>query len=139
MGKELISGLGGRYSEDAAWKEFSSRLAKGIDLENALSGLQLSTDISRDIVDITRNLVSRDDIKLMYDWIGTDRRSELGEVVNQFYKVNPQCVNIITTNYDRVIEYSCDQFKLPVNTFFLGNTLSIILKWMFHVGERLIC
>lgn len=120
LAKELISGLSSKYSKDAAWKEFSSRLAKGIDLENALSGLQLSSDISRDIVDITWNLVSRDDINLMHDWIGRDKRPELGEVVNRFYKVNPQCVNIITTNYDRVIEYSCDQFKLPVNTFFAG-------------------
>lgn len=120
LADELKSKLDNKYSSDKAWQEFSSRLARGIDLENALTNLQLSEEIKKSIVEVTWQLVSRDDIKLMHKWAASNYRPELGKIIHKFYEANPQCVNIITTNYDRVIEYACDKFRIPINTLFYG-------------------
>lgn len=120
LAETLLSELDGKYSGDSAWKEFASRLSSGTDLESALANLSLSEDIRADIVEVTWNLVSGDDIRLMHEWIATDKKPALGRIIHKFYQTDPQCVNIITTNYDRVIEYSCDQYMLPINTLFAG-------------------
>jgi len=120
LAEELIVKLGEKYSGDKAWREFASRLLSGSDLESALTDMQLSAEIKADIIMTTWNLVTRDDIELMRKWITTDTKPELGKVIKRFYQADPECVNIITTNYDRVIEYACDQFILPINTLFHG-------------------
>ncbi len=120
LANELKSNLDSKYSNDKAWQEFSSRLKNGIDLENALTNIQLSEETKKAIIDVTWNLVSRDDIELMHKWMASDDKPALGKIICKFYEANPQCVNIITTNYDRVIEYVCDKFRIPINTLFYG-------------------
>lgn len=116
----LIKELDGKYSGEVCWKNFSGRLRKGIGLESALTDLNMPENILDDIVLETWKLVSCDDLLVLDKWLTEPERPVLGKLIYKFYLANPQCVNIITTNYDRLIEYSCDQYHMPINLFFEG-------------------
>lgn len=116
----LIKELEPKYKVDSEWIRFSNRLSKGMGLEAALTDLNLSDDITDDVINVTWKLISEADINLMKKWIIDGHKSDLGKIVHRFYQTSPQCVNVITTNYDRGIEYSCDLCGMPVNTLFEG-------------------
>ncbi len=96
------------------------RLEKGIDLEAALSDLNIEEAMLEDIVYFTWKLVNDADLELLDKWIISQEKCSFGKLIAKFYSVNPQCVNIITTNYDRLIEYACDQYGIVVDNGFQG-------------------
>lgn len=106
LAEELIGKLGETYAGDKGWTEFAGLISAGTDLESALLTVHLSDCIIQDIISVTWKLVNRADIKLMKAWLSAEKRPELGRIVQRFYQTDPQRVNIITTNYDRVIEYA---------------------------------
>ncbi len=120
LAQRLVNDLDKKYCADKQWSKFSENLKKSIDLERALTDVRLTKEMIYDVVNVTWNLVNEADIKLMENWITGGIRPELGKMINRFYQAEPQCVNVITTNYDRVIEYSCDQLGIPVDCLFEG-------------------
>lgn len=128
LAKWLFRKLNSKYDGNPKWKEFDKRLKSGLDLETALTDLNMPDTIIDDIVMATWQLVSGDDLQLFETWLENDNKPTLGKIVNKFYQANPQCVNIITTNYDRLIEYSCDQYFLPINLFFEGEFIKRMRK-----------
>lgn len=117
----LIKELDAKYNTDEEWKIFATRLQAGKDLENALTDLNLSNKIIKDITCATWSLVSKDDLIILNQLIQNHIVLPLGKLFSKLYKATPQCVNIVTTNYDRLIEYSCDQMELPICTLFKGD------------------
>jgi hypothetical protein len=66
-------------------------------------------------------LVSQKDFALFDKLVaGTEPTIALGELLKFMYEPHPQQVNVVTTNYDRTIEYACDQTGLPVNDLSSG-------------------
>lgn len=109
-----------KYSTDKEWLKFEERLVSGVGLEVALTDLNLQEFIINDIIRVTWKLINEADIELMKEWLKKKEKTDLGKIIHKFYEVTPQCVNVITTNYDRGIEYSCDLCGLPVNSLFEG-------------------
>ena len=120
LGERLQKGLRPKYESESEWIKFTDRLEKGEGLENSLTDLNLSNDIICDIVKVTWELINEADLNLMEEWCASGTFSCLGEIIHRYYQSHPQCINIITTNYDRGIEYSCDQYGIPVNSLFEG-------------------
>lgn len=120
LGNHLLTELTPRYSTNANWQIFQENIHDGMGLEDALTDVVLSTDIIDDIRKETWELVSRKDIELFYKVLFGEVDLPLAAMIKHFYRTHPQCVNIITTNYDRVIEYACDSAQLPVHTGFDG-------------------
>lgn len=124
----LLEHLSGKYKDNLEWEEFSEKLLNGMDLENALTDLILDNNILNDIVKATWQLVTDADLRLLYDIIHNKSILPLSKLINKFYQPHPQCVNIITTNYDRVIEYACDQINVKIDTKLHGN----YIKYFSH-------
>lgn len=123
MGKlanQLIIDLDSKYKKDKEWCKFVDKLKAGKGLEEALTDLRLRECIIDDIINVTWKLVNEYDLRLMKDWSISSTKPNLGKIIQKFYQTTQQRVNVITTNYDRCIEYACDQFGLPVNTLFNG-------------------
>lgn len=120
LGEHLISMLSPKYSDDNEWKKFKENLAVGQDLETALTDIVLKPEIINDIRKVTWQLVSDADLKVFNDITFGVSSMPLAELIKKLFQVHPQTVNIITTNYDRVIEYACDKAGIPVNTGFNG-------------------
>lgn len=120
LGKHLIAKLSPVYTGNKAWATVQSNIQNGMGLEDALTDVVLSTDIIDDIRKETWELVSRKDLSLFYKVLFGEIELPLAELIRHFFRTHPQCVNIITTNYDRVVEYACDSVQLPLCTGFDG-------------------
>lgn len=121
LGEYLISKLTPIYETNPSWKQFQKNIEDGQDLETALTDIVLPPEIIDDIRRETWELVSSRDIELYYSVIFKRKQISLAKLLKKFYQTHPQCVNIITTNYDRVIEYACDDVQIPVNNGFTGH------------------
>lgn len=121
LAEHLIFTLGDKYNSDSEWDIFITRINTGLDLESALTDINLKDDIINDIIMQTWILVSDADIGFLTKILSEKETLPLTKLICKMYTPTPQCVNIITTNYDRVIEYACDQAKLPTDVRFNGN------------------
>ncbi len=121
LSEHLVTSLNGKYKSDEMWDKFVSKINNGIDLESALTDINLKSEILNDIIAQTWMLVNSADIALLNNILTYKTIMPLSKLIKKFHIPNPQCVNIITTNYDRVIEYACDQFALPTDVRFNGN------------------
>lgn len=112
--------LSPRYSAEHAWDVFLQELDNGDGLENALLKVALPDKIQEGILHATWDLVSNADLQLFNDLVYGRKHIVLSDLLQYFYRAAPQCVNIITTNYDRMIEYACDFASLPIDVHFRG-------------------
>ena len=55
-----------KYKENTKWQKITNRLDEGIDLESALTGVDVKGELLNDIVNLTWKLVSDSDIKFFY-------------------------------------------------------------------------
>jgi len=103
------------FSAEPAWDSFLQELDNGDGLESALLKVALPDKIQTGILYATWNLVADADLQLFNDLVYGKVHIALGDLLQYFYRAAPQCVNIITTNYDRMIEYACDFASLPID------------------------
>ena len=120
LGDHLLTHLDPEYRGEFCWDSFRENIEKGEDLETALSGVTLSQEILNDVKRETWKLISEKDLAL-FDQILFDRKElPLANLLRKFYQAHPRKIDMITTNYDRLIEYSCDLVGIPVITGFEG-------------------
>lgn len=120
LSKHLISTLDGKHKGNINWNTIKKKLDSGTDLESALTDVTLNDDLVNDIVVKTWELIAEADISVFSQYVLGKKTIALSELINKFYQVHPQCINIITTNYDRIIEYSCDQKRIRYDTRYQG-------------------
>lgn len=116
-----------KYSANAAWGVIDSRLDSGMDLESALT--QVSPEPSEELVlDITMKtweFISAADLHCFQSLLSSGELTALAKLFHVLAQSSRKTINIITTNYDRLIEYACDQAKLSVDDRFRGH----YIKW----------
>lgn len=120
LGEHLLTQLDSKYAGIACWDTFRENLKNGMDLEAALLCVTLTQEMLIDVKCETWKLISSKDLEL-FDRIFFDNEIlPLSGLIRKFYQAHPQKIDIITTNYDRVIEYACDSIGIPVSTGFEG-------------------
>lgn len=120
LSEHLIKNLDYKYIDNQEWSKFISNIRDGKDLESALTDITLDDEILNDIVVKTWELVNEYDLKFFYETILNNKVLPISQLLRKFYEPTPQCVNVITTNYDRIIEYACDQMSIPIDKRFDG-------------------
>lgn len=93
----------------AAWESFCSLLISGIDLEGALHQVTLSPVTNQKIISATWNFLAPADRKVFDDSLKNTNYFPLGKLLKHMLRSTAPSLNIITPNYDRVAEYSCEQ------------------------------
>jgi hypothetical protein len=68
-------------------------------------------------------LIAEADTEVFSRYVLGNQKLELSGLIDKFYQVHPQCINVITTNYDRVIEYACDQKRIRYDTRYCGGNI----------------
>lgn len=120
LAQHLRSELSDKYKTDTNWERFVENLDSGIGLEQALTNVTMDENVEQDIKKCTWELVSSSDLELFKKVLNNSVNLDLTKLLYQFYQAHPRCINIITTNYDRMIEYACDQASLPLDIRFNG-------------------
>lgn len=120
LGAHLLKKLDSKYSSERSWKEFRENLQSGQDLETALSDITFPPEILNEVKWETWSLISSRDFDLFGRILFGHEELALSKLLKKLYQATPQRIDIITTNYDRVVEYACDLAQLPVSNGFYG-------------------
>lgn len=112
--------LDGKYKVDPSWINISDKISSGVDLETALSEDKLSFDLLNDIKTCTWELVNAADIKHFKEKHLFGNIAPFTKILGKFLSATGRHLDIITTNYDRYIEYCCDQYGIEVDNGYKG-------------------
>jgi hypothetical protein len=102
-----------------AWDEVEARLASGIDIESALSDVRPESGLVRVVVDETARIIIEAEERAI-------QRTCAGDVDFAFRRLIPHLMvgsgstTIVTTNYDRLIEFAAEIQDISVDTGFCG-------------------
>lgn len=108
-------------------KEIRKKLKEDYDLENALNQVQnISKKSLGKIAEWTWSCINAQDLVSIRTAINKDIYDDVGKLLLRMFESNHREANIITTNYDRVVEYICHQKGLYPRTGPLQNHFQII-------------
>ncbi len=96
-------------SEVTEWEKFTTLLDSGVDLESALHQVNLSENLTNEVVRNTWSLINPEDLVVFDNSLHERAFFPLGRLLNDYFKSTARTIDIITTNYDRLSEYACEQ------------------------------
>lgn len=111
-----ISGLSA--VEIATWEQFCQVLKDGVDLESALHQVAVSDMLTDRIIEATWTLINSEDIRIFQESLQNNAMFPLSRLLEHMFKSSLKMINIVTTNYDRLAEYACDQGRIHHYTGF---------------------
>ncbi|MDI1302792.1 MAG: SIR2 family protein [bacterium] len=111
-----ISGLS--VGEIAAWEKLCGVLDAGVDLESALHQVAITEELTSRIIKATWSLLNTEDIHIFNVSLQNQAMFPLSRLLSHMFKTSLTKLNIVTTNYDRLAEYACDQERIHHYTGF---------------------
>lgn len=111
-----ISGL--NAAENEAWDIFCQLLKDNVDLETALHQVTASEELTSRIVKSTWTLIDTEDNEIFQKSLQGNVKFPLSRLLEHMFKSSLKTINIVTTNYDRLAEYACDQGRIHHYTGF---------------------
>lgn len=111
-----ISGLSA--GEIEAWEKFCQVLDAGVDLESALHQVAVTDELTSRIIKATWSLINAEDIHIFNESLQNQAMFPLSRLLRHMFKTSLTKLNIVTTNYDRLAEYACDQERIHHYTGF---------------------
>lgn len=105
-------------AEVEAWGEFCQVLKGGVDLEAALHQVAISDELTSRIIKSTWMLINSEDCEIFKSSLQDSAMFPLSRLLEHMFKTSLKIINIITTNYDRLAEYACDQARIHHYTGF---------------------
>ena len=120
LANHLRKQLDDKYKANPSWISVSDKIASGIDLETALSEDKLNDSLLGDVKKCTWELVNTADIKYFQEKHLFGYKAPFTKILSKFLRTTGRHLDIITTNYDRYIEYCCDQYGIEVDNGYRG-------------------
>ena len=105
------------------WDKIRSSILAGDGLEKALHVVKPSLFIEDKIRDITAKLIYRYDKIVLNDIICNHRKLRFSKFL-EYFNIRNDGIVVITTNYDRLLEYACEYNELRIDTLFVGKCIS---------------
>ena len=94
------------------WSKFCGLLEKGIDLETALHQVNFSPEMTNLIVRSAWQLINECDNEVYKSALLDRSLFPLENLLTHMFKTSLNKLDIITTNYDCLAEYACDQAEM---------------------------
>lgn len=104
--------------EIEAWEKFCQVLDAGVDLESALHQVAVTDELTSRIIKATWSLINAEDIHIFNESLQNQAMFPLSRLLRHMFKSSLTKLNIVTTNYDRLAEYACDQERIHHYTGF---------------------
>ncbi|MGO4814223.1 SIR2 family protein [Cupriavidus sp. 2MCAB6] len=105
-------------AEMEAWEKFCQVLNDGVDLESALHQVAVTEELTSRIIKTTWSLISSEDIQIFHESLQNQAMFPLSRLLEHMFESSLKIINIVTTNYDRLAEYACDQGRVHHYTGF---------------------
>ncbi len=126
LADELQSKIPGMLStsdDKGIWENIASDLKNGVGLEEALHNTKPSPNVEECIRKVTAVYIGDAENSLFEDIVRKGKQLRFSEYLQRF-NVRNQGMAVITTNYDRLIEYACEANDIMVDTLFVGKYIS---------------
>lgn len=120
MAEHIVGLLSDRFEAESSWAEFRELLADGLGLEAALQKVRLSHEMHKAVVMSTWEFINAADQRIYEEYLVQRKRLPLADLLNIFLSAHPKKATIVTTNYDRLAEYSIDQAQAFLASGFYG-------------------
>jgi len=104
--------------EQQQWSSFTTDLSNGVDLETSLQNNRLSEELTRRVIISTWDLINPEDLGVFYESLLKSDHYPLGKLLGHMFDSTQSKLDVITTNYDRLVEYACEQEALHHYTGF---------------------
>jgi hypothetical protein len=109
--------------DSECWETFKSELAQRNDLEETLQKVAVSNHLHREIISHTRQMIIEDE-RPIYDKLVTGELTlSLSKLFRHLIRSTHKVLHVVTTNYDRLVEYAACQAKIRCNTGFTDGAL----------------
>ena len=105
------------------WSNVARLLDDGKNLEEALLQIQVNEELEKAIIEVTHNFISHHEKRILADVFDNGRTLRFSLLLPHLLKPNSG-INIITTNYDRLVEVACERANIAVNNSFIGGYVS---------------
>lgn len=105
------------------WGKIESDLTNGIGLEEALHNTKPNLHVEEFIRKVTARFIGEADNKVFNDILTGGKQLRFSEYLRQF-NIRGQGMTVITTNYDRLIEYACETNDIMADTLFTGKYIA---------------
>lgn len=117
---EIVSQLEIKYQDEDNWKAFVTEINSTNNLELALENIMMEEKIHNSIIATVWSFINKKDREAFLDFVKSGTYPALTMILKKFVQ-RAGATNIITTNYDRLVEYSIDFAQGKVVTGFDGN------------------
>ncbi|MDH5388575.1 MAG: SIR2 family protein [Gammaproteobacteria bacterium] len=122
--------------EQKVWQQFGELLANKVDLESALHQIRLPPNLAKNVITTTWKLINSEDLFIYHQAICDQNHFALGHLLSALFKSTLQEINIITTNYDRLAEYACEQEALYHYTGYSNGFTRRLVDQSLHRGRQ---
>lgn len=120
LAKEIVEKLDSSYLSEDSWREFKSQLVNTENLETALEAVDMKEDIHDAIIHVVWAFINRKDNEAFLNFIKSGHYPSVTKILRKCVQ-SAASTNIITTNYDRLVEYSIDASEGKCISGFVGN------------------
>lgn len=108
-------------TDNAQLETFKKSLDENGDLEKTLLEIQLNNNVLNAIIDTTWKLISEADLKAYEQFITNGKELPLVELMKYLLSTTNRKISVVTTNYDRIAEYSASTAKAFICTGYALN------------------
>lgn len=106
--------------DQGAWGEVSDCLGGGLGLEAALHKVAISSALTDAIVYATGEFIVSEEARTLVDCMQTNRTLRFARLLRHLSPASPKYVEVITPNYDRLIEFAVESAGWGIDTGFVG-------------------
>lgn len=137
LSEEIVHQLDSAYYGDSTWQEFLEQLKINHNLEIALEAVTMREDIHESIIKVVWSYIQKKDNEAFLRFIISGSFPELAKIIKKCIQSIPS-TNIVTTNYDRLIEYSIDAAGGRCVSGFSGNYIKHFQNFEGSAAKRVI-
>lgn len=124
-------------NEVDVWSKIATDLSSGVGLEQALHNTKPTPTIEENIRKATAQYIGKAETEVLSDIVLNNRELRFSKYLNHFNIRNNGLI-VVTTNYDRLIEYACEVSNIRVDNLFVGKYFARFepeqSKYMFCKG-----
>ena len=101
------------------WSKIATNLISGTGLEQALHDTEPTPTIEEHVRKITAQYIGKAEAEVLSDIVRNNKELRFSKYLNHF-NIRNNGLAVITTNYDRLIEYACEVNGIRVDNLFVG-------------------
>lgn len=135
LADEIISVLSPIFETEPSWIEFVTHLKAAQNLETALEVVAMKDNIHDEIIKVVWDCINRCDSRAFLSFLQNGNYPDIKRIIGKCVQTATK-TNIITTNYDRLIEYSIDLAEGKCISGFSGNYIKKFVGFDANMPKR---